>query len=586
MHPSILLALLSALAVDSALAQTCGAGQSLVMPSGASPQCCTTIRNIYGTVTCSDDVSLVLTASGGLARRCTVGRDQNGGGIIETDPGSPFSISVIAQGSQGQSSSLGAQGGFGARVSARFSFNAAPPDSNVWAFVGLPFSGWPSPAAQGGSGGKLAKLDIYGPQDYATLVAAGGGGAGGGPSGSASDGKPARGLGPCPGYQDYSTSYVNMGGYGGSCNPVTHDPYTSGFFYPYGPPSAGSSIIPGALSSNGATTADGMVVIDFECVSAQEATTTITETLPSSTATVTESKTVDKVYTTPLTALTTATVSAESVQPLQSATETYVPPTSTFTEFVDVTTTPPVSFEHSTVYPPTTTIIETVDVTTTPATSTKTAVLTSSTGASNCVSFRLVYPAACCPNTYLSMTKTSSRLRRDGPRRLDRRALTTQQVTDGVTSTTFTVDATATLAADTPSSTETSYYPGPLTTATTTFTADAPTDTVAGTRFHEANAETSTILSTASTPSTTIQSTVYHEAATPVTTTTSTAFAQSTSCSVQIPNGIPKTCPIPLLARADRLAQTAFINAKKALLGGRPVAIDCGAAGTFSYQGL
>lgn len=181
--------------------------------------------------------------------------------------------------------------------------------------------------------------------------------------------------------------------------------------------------------------------------------------------------------------------------------------------------------------------------------------------------FLQVYPAACCPNTYLNMTKTSSRLRRDGPLRLDRRALTTQQITDGVTSTTLTVDATATLAADTPSSIitvrsfvfrsrrwltflshfqqETSYYPGPLTTVTSTFTADAPSETTTLTRYHEAQAETSTILSTASTPSTTVQTTVYHDAPTPVTTTTSTAFAQSTSCSVQVPNGVSPSLPFP-----------------------------------------
>ncbi|ORY88051.1 hypothetical protein BCR35DRAFT_30717 [Leucosporidium creatinivorum] len=233
-----------------------------------------------------------------------------------------------------------------------------------------------------------------------------------------------------------------------------------------------------------ATGADGSLLIDFDCIPfvPVEQTTTLTETLPSSTATITESDTVYTVYTTPSTAYRTATVSAESVQPLQSATVTYVPPTSSFTDYADVTTTPPTSFEYSTVtpdvssftetitstfspdtqtisstyvpptsffteavsqtetpatstisstiYPATQTNIKTVDVSTTPATSTKTAVVTSSTGVTNCVSFRMVYPAACCPNTYLSMTK-ATRARRSIA--LDKRALTTTQVTDGIT---------------------------------------------------------------------------------------------------------------------------------------------------------
>ncbi|KAL8291432.1 hypothetical protein RQP46_002410 [Phenoliferia psychrophenolica] len=134
-------------------------------------------------------------------------------------------------------------------------------------------------------------------------------------------------------------------------------------------------------------------------------------------------------------------------------------------------------------------------------------------------------------------------------------------------------------------STQTDTASTPLSTSTQTVYSEAPTPPASlttSTVYVEAPTPTSTNVVSGSTPIASSVSVSYVQAATPGTTTTSTAYAQSTACAVN--NVAPvTTCPSGLLLVTANVATLAKLTTVKLLGGGRPVTVDCGSAGTYTY---
>ncbi|KAJ7116408.1 hypothetical protein C8R44DRAFT_207718 [Mycena epipterygia] len=123
----------------------------------------------------------------------------------------------------------------------------------------------------------------------------------------------------------------------------------------------------------------------------------------------------------------------------------------------------------------TSTIVQTI--TTTPHTVNSTAVITTSTGHANCISYRLVYPSSCCLSTYAQVR--FSPLRRDfsANRRYAAmfRRVNTVTVGQGTTTTTTRLDTTTSTApASTSTQIVTAYMTDPAIHSTVISTADTP----------------------------------------------------------------------------------------------------------------
>ncbi|GAA6052961.1 hypothetical protein JCM3770_001149 [Rhodotorula araucariae] len=340
---------------------------------------------------------------------------------------------------------------------------------------------------------------------------------------------------------------------------------------------------------------------------------------------------------TPETSFFTETPSVETTPATSTIYQTYTPATSYFTETVQATVTPDAVFETQTTTPPTRIVPSTITEQRTASSGTSTIVVSSATGNANCVQFRMVYPATCCPTAYIKdMKKWTS------PATLRRRNihfardLTTVYTPSGtVTSTVATATtSTAFVTPDPVLVTETETTPGPVTTLTNLFTAEAETIVVDETTTVEGAAPTRTITVTAAGPSFTVTETQYYEAATPLytdvstadapsafatetiystlaarvstikeeaptpvstqtqtvlkyqtvpaTTTTSTAYTRATTCAIK--TVLTAKCPVPLLRNADQLVQLALMKTNKFLSGNKPVQIDCGTAGVWNYE--
>ncbi|TNY24333.1 hypothetical protein DMC30DRAFT_413272 [Rhodotorula diobovata] len=316
--------------------------------------------------------------------------------------------------------------------------------------------------------------------------------------------------------------------------------------------------------------------------------------------------------------------------------ETVTPATRFFTETVPALVTPETVVETVTVTPSTQVVPATVTELRTVSSGTVTSVVSTTTGSAKCFQFRMVYPPACCPTAYIKGLKpwtSPDTIRRRNV--IFARDLTTVFTPSGTTTLTVNTVTTSTalVTPDPVLVTETSTAPGPTrivtkvtalepetvtvdetqtvegvaSTTTLTITAPAPSVTVTETQFVEAATPLSTDLSTADAPLSTAtetsystvpapRSTVQEEAATPfstststdteystvpTTTTTSTAYSRPTVCALKPPLSIK--CPVPALRTADQVVQIALIKAQKFLSGGRPVQIDCGSAGVWSY---
>ncbi|BGP41189.1 hypothetical protein JCM10449v2_005163 [Rhodotorula kratochvilovae] len=339
---------------------------------------------------------------------------------------------------------------------------------------------------------------------------------------------------------------------------------------------------------------------------------------------------------TPETSFFTESPSVETTPATSTVYETFTPATSYFTETVPATVTPDTVLETQTTTPPTRIIPSTITEQRTTSKGTSTVVVSSATGNANCVQFRMVYPAACCPTAYIKNMKKWT-----GPATLRRRNihfardLTTVYTPSGTTTTTVTTATTATsfVTPDPVLVTETKTTPGPVTTLTNLFTAEAETVVIDETTTIQGAASTRTVTVTADAPSFTVTETQYYEAATPLytdistadapsefatetsystlpapistvkvegptpvstqtqtetkyqtvpaTTTTSTAYTRATTCALK--TVLTAKCPIPLLRGVDQVVQLALIKTNKFLSGNKPVQIDCGTAGVWSF---
>lgn len=202
------------------------------------------------------------------------------------------------------------------------------------------------------------------------------------------------------------------------------------------------------------------------------------------------------------------------------------------------------------------------------------------------------------------------------------------QTVEGVASTT-----TLTITAPAPSVTvtETQFVEAATPLSTDLSTADAPLSTATETSYSTVPAPRSTVQEEAATPFSTSTSTDTEYSTVPTTTTTSTAYSRPTVCALKPPlvsfaarlsrrlssrRGLTLPlhlqsikCPVPALRTADQVVQIALIKvrsryyrrrlpplsqlrtdlfararqAQKFLSGGRPVQIDCGSAGVWSY---
>ncbi|GAA5994525.1 uncharacterized protein JCM10292_002112 [Rhodotorula paludigena] len=347
--------------------------------------------------------------------------------------------------------------------------------------------------------------------------------------------------------------------------------------------------------------------------------------------------------------------------PESTTSETVTPSTSYFTEYPSVETTPATSTVYKTVTPATVTVTKTESVivspgtvlkteTTTPPTrtipttvteeqtkssGTLTSTVTSATGNANCVQFRMVYPASCCPTAYIKGMKpwpTSPRKRRN---LVFGRDLTTIYPASGTLTITESTQTTATsfVTPDPVLVTDTETTPGPITTLTNTFTAETPSSTLTEVSTVEGVASTTTITLTADAPSFTYTSTQYFEAPTPLftdvstadaplalvtstdystlptptstvkeeaqtplttststltnfhtvpaATATTTTYVRGTTCSLR--TTLNARCPV-ILKNADQIVQIALIKTNRFLSGNKPVQIDCGSAGLWSYE--
>ncbi|GJN89527.1 hypothetical protein Rhopal_002514-T1 [Rhodotorula paludigena] len=329
--------------------------------------------------------------------------------------------------------------------------------------------------------------------------------------------------------------------------------------------------------------------------------------------------------------------------PESTTSETVTPSTSYFTEYPSVETTPATSTVYKTVTPATVTVTKTESVTVSPGTvlktetttpptrtipttvteeqtkssGTLTSTVTSATGNANCVQFRMVYPASCCPTAYIKGMKpwpTSPRKRRN---LVFGRDLTTIYPASGTLTITESTQTTATsfVTPDPVLVTDTETTPGPITTLTNTFTAETPTSTLTEVSTVEGVASTTTITLTADAPSFTYTSTQYFEAPTPLFTDVSTADAplvtETSTAYSTLPtptSTVKEEAPTPLTTSTSTLTnfrtvpaatattttypqdysyqivQIALIKTNRFLSGNKPVQIDCGSAGLWSYE--
>ncbi|BGP42090.1 hypothetical protein JCM10449v2_006092 [Rhodotorula kratochvilovae] len=340
---------------------------------------------------------------------------------------------------------------------------------------------------------------------------------------------------------------------------------------------------------------------------------------------------------TPETSFFTESPSVETTPATSTVYETYTPPTSYFTQTVPGLFTPATVTSTLTSTPPTRVIPTTITELRTTSKGTSTVIISSATGNANCVHLRMVYPAACCPNTYIKSLKpwTSGATSRQRRNVHFARDLTTVFTPSGTTTVTISTTSTSTalITPDPVLVTETETTPGPITTITNLFTAEAETLIVDETATVEGPAPTRTITVTADAPSYTITETQYYaaptplytdvstaaapssfatetsystlpapvsiareEAPTPLTTSTSvvtqyqtvpvatrttTAYSRATTCALK--TALTLKCPIPILRTADQIVQLALIKTNKFLSGNRPVQIDCGTAGLWSF---
>ncbi|GAA5853753.1 hypothetical protein JCM8547_007434 [Rhodosporidiobolus lusitaniae] len=282
------------------------------------------------------------------------------------------------------------------------------------------------------------------------------------------------------------------------------------------------------------------------------------------------------------------------------------PPTSTVHVPTDVTHTPEPTTTILIVTSDASTVYETSIATSTPPTSTFTATTTVSTGSPACSSLLLVFPAACCPSAYVKLQPQPKQRRRAvafGKRAVN---YTTQTVDGGTKTETNTVQATQRVASGEATVTSTATVeveaPTPLETVTTTTTvtlpqpqipvfttiygeADMPLVYETSTYSHEAATPVVTDTSYLAAPTTTVTVHSTTTLARPLMTTTTTVYAQSTTCSPKAAGYSQTVCPLPILAivKLDQIAQVNMLNLYKGLNGNKPITVDCGSAGVFSY---
>ncbi|GAA5921124.1 hypothetical protein JCM3775_004100 [Rhodotorula graminis] len=317
------------------------------------------------------------------------------------------------------------------------------------------------------------------------------------------------------------------------------------------------------------------------------------------TVTVDAGTTISRVYSTQtFTALdistSTITLTGPTTTILTTATSATTPPTATVTEQTDVRNLPsgrpPVA---------TTTVFETV--TTEPAT--VVASQTATAEASSCSSYRVVYPAACCPAQYLPLESVEALERRDGEWLQPGDYVTwyATTVTEGVLTTTTTIDwppvktvsstfvYTLTEGVEGPwvtnyeTTRRTIRVPGPRSTSTTIAYSEAPTPLVTSTSTRFLRAPLS-VLTPLLFPTTTITVSTTTTLPTPTTTVTS---SPSAACAVETVQAFAlDKCPyansVGAQTRLQAVQQTR-LEGYKAKSGGQPVVVDCGSSGSFTY---
>ncbi|KPV72558.1 uncharacterized protein RHOBADRAFT_55660 [Rhodotorula graminis WP1] len=317
------------------------------------------------------------------------------------------------------------------------------------------------------------------------------------------------------------------------------------------------------------------------------------------TVTVDAGTTISRVYSTQtFTALdistSTITLTGPTTTILTTATSATTPPTATVTEQTDVRNLPsgrpPVA---------TTTVFETV--TTEPAT--VVASQTATAEASSCSSYRVVYPAACCPAQYLPLESVEALERRDGEWLQPGDYVTwyATTVTESVLTTTTTIDwppvktvsstfvYTLTEGVEGPwvtnyeTTRRTIRVPGPRSTSTTIAYSEAPTPLVTSTSTRFLRAPLS-VLTPLLFPTTTITVSTTTTLPTPTTTVTS---SPSAACAVETVQAFAlDKCPyansVGAQTRLQAVQQTR-LEGYKAKSGGQPVVVDCGSSGSFTY---
>ncbi|TNY18377.1 hypothetical protein DMC30DRAFT_60199 [Rhodotorula diobovata] len=340
-------------------------------------------------------------------------------------------------------------------------------------------------------------------------------------------------------------------------------------------------------------------------------------TVPSTTVVETTTRLVDK----------TTLAGATATSTVDEVT-TVTPSTSSVFTTEDVFTTPSTSVvettETSVTTPLTSTVIEkttdttlaagrrtpvatryiTETLTTEPPTSVSTATQTVPTGVADCTTYRVIYPSACCPSKFLTLTQAPEQRARRRSVHLQARTLTDRSfVTSGETTTTTTVDYTATVTESDvtvlTTSTEIVEASTPLTTVTESRTLEAPTPLITSTVTELGEAPTPLVTTTQTAlarglaaslravlfPTLTVSTQTTTTLETPVTTTTVTEEVQSTVCAEQLVCTYAR-CPNTSSAGAAlkvKAAERARLDDLRAQSGGRSVTVDCGAAGVFTY---
>ncbi|GAA6038301.1 hypothetical protein JCM8097_003933 [Rhodosporidiobolus ruineniae] len=278
-------------------------------------------------------------------------------------------------------------------------------------------------------------------------------------------------------------------------------------------------------------------------------------------------------------------------------------PTETVQASTTVTEAPEAATITSTSTPDVSTIYETSWATSTPPTKTITSVQTVATGNANCIDYRLVYPAECCPNKYVKLIPVKHQRRAIPFGKRDEPSWNTVTVQGGVTTSTVIVQATQTLpsgqATVTEPVTQTETAATPLETVFTTTTETLPQpqvpytvteydetltpyETVVQTISETAPTPTEVVSETAATPLSTVTVTSTRTLEQPVTTTTSTKYVQATTCAVKTVHTQSSCAGSNLVGGLVQNAQVATLNLYKAL-GGKNVIVDCGSVGTFAY---